>query len=221
MKMQRTETSHDELRDPLLSALLRDAYAEDPALEEAPGRTERIMRHVLAGGVRPVRSPWIAWGWATGMAAAAAVVVVLTLTMLQGPKPPRLVENHNVPAPTPQVVPAPPESPDVTPAPLPPRELVNVPQEQPRTPWQPRPDAPKTPDTPKSPAPAPAAPAPSPTVVAAALYTAGSTAHTVGDYETAYEAYSASYETVPNPQTLLAASDALLQLAAEDTASEG
>ncbi len=222
MKMRRTDTFEQELRDPELAALLREVYADDPALDESTGRTERIMRRVLTTGVRPAPAPWLAWGWATGLAAAAAVVVMLLLGALNGPKTDLVKDDQPASAPKEQVVPQR-AAPLLADQPLPaPRDTVKAPVEQPRRAWL-RPNPPKQ----HEPAPEPpvlaADPAPptEPTVVAAALYTAGSAAQTVGDYEMAYEAYSASYETMPNPETLLAASDALLLMARDTTGSGG
>jgi hypothetical protein len=228
MKMRRTDTFEEELRDPELAALLQDAFADDPALAEAPGRTERIMRRVLTTGVRPAPAPWLAWGWATGLAAAAAVVVMLLFGMQQAPNVakrddlPPVPKEQPAPAPrTPLVVAHPP-----APAPAPTPPALKTPVEQPRREWrQPETPKPHTPDPTPAPAPPVLAtvppPAAEPTAVAAALYTAGSAAQTVGDYETAYEAYAASYETVPNPETLLAASDALLLMARDTSGSDG
>ncbi|HOF87610.1 MAG TPA: hypothetical protein PLZ36_05830 [Armatimonadota bacterium] len=215
--MPRTDTCEQELRDPTLAALLKDAFAEDPALEEAPGRTERIMRRVLTTGVRPAPAPWLAWGWATGLAAAAAAVVLLLLGPLNGPKTDVVHTDPSAPAPQEQA--APQQAPLLVEKITGPRATVTAPVEQPRRAWH-QPEAPTAPPAAGTPDPASAAPDASPTVVAAALYTAGSAAQTVGDYETAYEAYSASYEALPNPETLLAASDALL-LMARDTAGSG
>lgn len=231
MKMPRTEKHDSELRDPLLSALLQEAYADDPAEEDAPGRTERIMRRLLSAGVRPKPSPWFIWSWSAGLAAAAALIVVLMFGLLRAPKDTIADNDHKQPAPQVTHEQNAPNAPHLPPKP----ELAIVPpREQPRSNWHPR--APEQPMPPrnmqehviaKHPAIAdvtdspfkPVEPATSPTTVAAALYTTGTAAHAIGDYETAYEAYSASYETEPNPQTLLAASDALLHLDAEDAGS--
>jgi hypothetical protein len=57
------------------------------------------------------------------------------------------------------------------------------------------------------------------TYAAAALYSAGTVATAVGDHHGAYEAYKASYETMPTPDALLASGDALYRLA-QDTLSD-
>jgi hypothetical protein len=223
-KMSRTDRYTDELRDPALAALLRETYAGDPALEASPGRTERIMRQVLAAAEsqpRPARSPWLVWGWATGAVAAAALVAVLAVSLFHAPAPQvATVPTHGTVAPA-HVVPLPvtpprtpiAKAPVVVPAPQP-AVHEPMPSPAPATPREQRP-------TNKTTRPAPAAPAQTSTEVAVALYTAGKTANDAGDYQGAYQAYQASYDAVPNPQTLLAASDALLKMEGEDAAPEG
>lgn len=46
--MKRIETSLISLHDPALATLLHEAFDDDPALADSAGRTERIMRVVLA-----------------------------------------------------------------------------------------------------------------------------------------------------------------------------
>lgn len=212
MKMLRTDTNlHNELRDPQLTALLRETFANDPALEDAPGRAERIMRRLLASGVRPAPAPWRIWAWASGFAATAAVTALLVLVVLHAPPP-----QHSVTKPAPiAVLPVQPVPPAVIP------EHNNGPRERLHTPRPPR----SNPVMARNPQPPTHLAAPEPNngtvTVASALYTAGATAHAAGDFATAYDAYSASYEASPNPETLLAASDALLHMDAEDNGSDG
>jgi hypothetical protein len=215
----RTNESNEEraLRDPMLTALLQDTFADDPALDEAPGRTEMIMRRLLAADARPKPSPWRLWGWATGAAAATAAAVLLVVTLLHTP-------TTNLPIATNPDTPSAPPRQSVS-APTPryePPALVRVPQERPHENWNPHATpAPGTVEPHRAPQPAPPAPT-TPvvsTTVASALYTTGEAAHAAGDFETAYDAYSASYEAAPNPQTLLAASEALLHMGDEDGGS--
>jgi hypothetical protein len=214
-KMSRTDRYTAELRDPALAALLRETYADDPALTEAPGRTERIMRQVQAAQ-RPASTPWVIWGWASGAVAATVAMGLLALSLLGKPAPELATVT---PPPVSAPVPAPMQA---TPLPLTPRVVARIPEPTP-TPHITTPapvPAPRPPVT-VAHAPMPAAPAASTTTVAAALYTAGAAAHEVGDYEGAYEAYQASYETEPNPETLLAASEALLKMDGDDAQPEG
>jgi len=55
---------------------------------------------------------------------------------------------------------------------------------------------------------------------AAALYSTGTTAQVMGDYETAYEAYQASYDAMPTPEALMASGDALSAMASESLSTE-
>lgn len=224
MTMRTNESKGErELRDPMLTALLQDAYSDDPALAEAPGRTEMIMRRLLAAGVQPKPSPWRVWGWAVGFAATAAVVLVFAMVLLHAPKPQQWANNNNPPqpvAPRHQPAPAPhDERPQLAKEPT-----FNAPRERGHDAWNPRATVNTFGAEPRAPRPAPEprrqpSPPITSTVVASALYTTGETAHAAGDFATAYEAYSASYEAAPNPQTLLAASDALLRMDGEDGGS--
>jgi hypothetical protein len=87
MLHERDQQDYPELRDPQLSALLRKTFADDPALLAAPGRTERIMRRVLASGVRPTprKWSWAPFAWATGSLATTAVAALLIMTLARVP----------------------------------------------------------------------------------------------------------------------------------------
>ncbi len=86
MKRQ-NEKYERELRDPALAALLKAAFTEDAALADAPGRTERIMRQVLASGCHPARRPstWAPLGGVVAAAAAAVLVMILSITLVRLP----------------------------------------------------------------------------------------------------------------------------------------
>jgi len=226
--MTRRFEAEDDLRDPALTALLRNVYTNDPALAEAPGRTERIMRLVLSEGVRPVRRPSVwapfAWACASVATAAAALTLILALATPGGmtgvlayfrPAPANIVAPDST---TPRVIAAHPDRSVPTPI-----AIHNTLDEQPLSVWQMENSA-----APALQKPAPQEPAKEqptviehPTFVAATLYSAGKAAQAVGDTETAYEAYKASYETVPTPDALLASGDALYKMAQESLDSEG
>lgn len=232
--MSRDTNPERELRDPALTALLRETYAEDPALEPAPGRGERIMRAVLATERRRAGVPpfWAAFGWGASATAAAAVIAVLLLggmpsrqnapiatntdnnphvTVADQPKetqPGKTLVEDNVK----EFLPDTPQAPTPQPnwrAPRPPlREVL------PR-PWQEKPARP-LPRT--NPAPA-TTPAGGQTEVAAALYDVATIAYNAGDYETAYEAYQDSYAAVPTPDAILASGRTLMRLSQDELAA--
>lgn len=220
MKARPTYTTPDDLRDSVLTDLLREAYTDDPALAEAPGRSDRIMRAVMASGVRP-RFSWAPLAWAAGTVATAAAAVVLAFSLQQ---PARLPDDNRVAAPAPHVeqttqAAVPTDDPVVAAQPKP-APLPTV-TEQPRPAWiAPRPTPKAVPAPPPTDATSPA-PADEPTYMAADLYAAASTAHAAGDYETAYAAYQASYEMVPTPDALLASAAMLQRMAEEETATNG
>lgn len=228
-----------DLRDPDLAMLLRDAYADDPALKEAPGRSERIMRTVLASGVRsaPRGFRWAPLAWATGSLATAAAALALMFMFMepfghhQAPAGP--VANHSGPS-IPRVadnLPTVPDKKNTGDTPAPPKVdnkqttvwIADKPQpptnQERQVPPHQQPQPPindneltvaKNPETPS------AAPHEDATQVAAALYDAGSAAYAAGDYESAYNAYKASYDITPTPDTLLATGRALEQLANDE-----
>jgi hypothetical protein len=218
-----------ELHDPALSALLREAYRDEDALVDAPERTARIMRRLRAS--RPPRrpAPWTAWVYASCASGLAAAAVLLTLRLTPSPVtispgPPSMTAR--VPAPTPASTPRP--------APAPPRQRPDAvlvdPGEASSPTWvthtplpAPVPLAPTASTAPTlalAPGPAPASSEDSATV-AAALYSAGSVAQVAGDFEAAYTAYHASYETMPTPDAILASGRALQAIAQETLASDG
>lgn len=225
MLKNRSERYTEELRDPALSALLREALDDDAALLAAPGRTDRVMRKVLASGIRPPRrfslAP-LAWGAGAFAAAAAAVLLLFTVARLplpvmpSAPSAPSLV---TMPAPPngrhPAVPPTRPRIEDIAVAPAP------VVIEHPRTAWTPVAAPPHQPGAgPRDRRPADRSTS-NPAVaegrlkVAASLIDAGKAALDAGDYETAYHAYQASYEVSPTPDALLASGAALEQLTEE------
>lgn len=223
---RRTDHDQDALRDPLLSALLREAYADDPALAPAPGRTERIMRGVLTA--HRSRREWGGWsliGWSFGATAMAAAVIAMMIMMAQprqdiaeaiardahriavNPPPNRQTSGttqlEDIAAPFNVVKPLPTQDVPVTP------RTPDAP-EKPMNNWQP------------TPRPAPASvPREQPVTVAASLYAAGTAAYASGEYEAAYEAYQDSYDTVPTPEAILSSGLVLQRLAQEALASEG
>jgi len=77
---------------------------------------------------------------------------------------------------------------------------------EPKTPDAPRPTVPPTPDKQE-------------VTVAAALYEAGAAAYRTGDYETAYQAFQDSYDTVPTPEAALSTGNALMRMARDELAS--
>lgn len=223
------------LRDAGLTALLRETYADDPALMESPGRSERIMRKILTACVQPKRVfRWAPFAWAAGAVATAGVAVALALggfhlgdgtnkgPVVELPKnkvvTPDVVKDEKAPTPVPVRAPEyAVNPPDVPPTPAP---EVKRPQPAPRTP-----QAPRT----KVPAPAPVQapievatkPEQSPVQIASALYTAGDAAQAAGDYESAYQAYDAAYQMNPTPDALLASAEALLAIGKATLDSEG
>ncbi len=69
-----------DLRDDALSGLLRDTYNNDEALQPAPERSERIMRHILAARANPapVRGwQWPGFAWAGGALAMGGLAVAM------------------------------------------------------------------------------------------------------------------------------------------------
>jgi len=234
---RRINRYEEELRDPALSAVLQETFANDPALADAPGRTERVMRMVLATHVKPTRRPavWAPFAWTAAASATAMLVVALAIWMVRLPsgwhtQDQRLIaqlrneaakgatKHPMVIAHLPQFVagetPATADNSDTAQA------AINLDEpEQPAPAWQPVPPQPKTPAVAEAPHDV--------AKVAAALYDAGSTAHAAGDLHAAYSAYQASYAAVPTTDALLASSDALGRLADEalntddDTATDG
>ena len=191
-----------DLRDAQLSALLREAFADAPALAESPGRTDHIMRKILSAGVMPMRRrlPWgLALAWASGGLALAGATLLLTVALLRAPA------NHGTlvasnPSGTPQTTTVqPPVNPPVTPpAPTP---VSDVAQHHVSSPVGTR-VAHGTSERHQRMAAANVLPATTDTdddavKVAAALCETGSTAYSTGDYQTAYDAYEAAYQTSP------------------------
>lgn len=228
-----TERYSTELKDPMLSALLREALSDDPVLHDAPGRTDRIMRKVMASGVRPVRRfGWAPLGWAAGSFATAIAALYLLFTLAHLPLPtvapqsvPPTVADNVTPVPsapmTDNFAPNLPVVPVVTPRV--PSGTPEVPRTSERarrtwpTPIQ-RPDVTIARDIP--PSVQPATTAESQAQVVSALNSAGATASDLGDYATAYHAYAASYDVTPTPDALLASGTAL-QLLAEEAMEAG
>lgn len=230
--MSNRKIAEEELTDPALTALLQDTFAHDPSLADAPGRTERIMRFVLSA---PRPTPWVGWsllGWTAGATATAAALLLLMFHATQLP----LIES-----PTFATAPAQVAIPTAVPATKSPEQSLDIaarlPQPavrnesawewksptttvavHPSSPWM-KPDEINTPpetldgrvdvaeDT---------------TVrTASALNSAGSAAYAAGDYETAYQAYAESYETLPTPDTILHTGQALQRLAQDELTPEG
>jgi len=233
---EHTDQFERELRDPALSALLREAFADDPALQSAPGRTERIMRKVMTSGVRPIRRGvnWGALGWATGAMATAAAAIAIAIGMLHPPQDGQIANGNPpvTPAPTPAVI-----HKDISNnqpiVAVTPDDVLPTVNEAPRPKWEPIPEKRTVTPQLKSRVPehtmvatadsANTAEEPeneSPVHVAAALYSAGSAAQAAGDYQTAYQSYQASYDTMPTPDALLASSRALQQMAQQDLATD-
>ncbi|MHB9134485.1 MAG: hypothetical protein ACYDBB_25720 [Armatimonadota bacterium] len=224
MNTRRIDQFEKELHDPALTSLLRDAFDGDPALAESHGRSERIMRKVLASGIRPARPAvrWAPLAWAFGASAAAAgLVLALVLGLLQSPRGPgNLVDNH--------VAPQQRQEQQVNPKQLADRHLP-VPEERQHDGWQnPAPEGSvvQNPDDilPKHPDDDTQENKPTeenPVRVAEALYAAGDAANAVGDYETAFEAYQASYEAMPTPDAILSSAKMLEHLADAPGGTEG
>jgi len=220
---RRTNIDERELRDPALAALLRDSYQDDPALEPAPGRTERIMRTVLASAPRRQAHPfWASLAW--GFGAAAMAILLLALIIGFGQPGQKVVKHEPVPP-----IHRQPQAPkfdmpdideyadlDKTQLPQPARnvipEALPKPEEKPPTAWQPA--SPR-----QEPVVVPPAPDRQEVVVAAALYEAGATAYSTGDYESAYMAFQDSYDTVPTPEAALSTGNALMRMAREELAT--
>lgn len=214
-----------ELRDPALTQLLQNTFAEDPALQEAPGRTERIMRTVLAHREhrRAINFGWaVSLGWSCGAVAAASLMVVLIL----GGDPRQTVSSLTKPAPIVQ------PTYDVAqqaPKTAPRRHTAPVSLPEPVIAWKaPQPIAPERDATPHvavshKPAPAPiiATKTENHTDTAAALFAAGNAAYAAGDFENAYDAYQASYETIPTPEAILGTGQVLQELASRELSTEG
>lgn len=221
MLEQKYNSYDNDLRDTQLSALLREALADDPALAASPGRAEHIMRKILAVGVMPVRrSPrWGALAWASGWLAAATAALALVLTL-----GPQFAPAGNAPEDAQQSAHAPAQL--LTPSvPLPAIPATrNKENQPPEMPWYAQPsdegqqnalaDA-----APRTDMPYPRQPSISetahPVTVASALSETGSTAYATGDYQTAYDAYEASYVAEPTPHALMGSAIALEQLSTQ------
>jgi len=211
---QHTKHHTQELRDPALSAMLKATFADDPALTEAPGRTERIMRQVLSSGIQPVRRPsnWAPLGWIFATTAAAVLVLVLSIGIIRlpsgwGPEMRNTIARleqtkrdipaiNNVPRAT-----QPRQNPEF--AENFPTVTANPPATQPL--WQPFTLTPQ-----------PRLDLSEMAHKANELYDVGLTAHASGNFSDAYKAYQASYDTMPTPNALLATSDVLGILADEE-----
>jgi len=236
VRQHAVDTGQD-LADPQLSSLLRASFADDPALAEVPGRTQHVMRRILPVAGRWVWPSWAFMGWATGSAMAVAAVLLMMLGANPALGP---VAKAPIPSATP-VIPAPvkpvtqPVAP-VTPVavvastpvalkavPAPAKHIIaHLPA--PATVPAPRVrDHHRTPKAPEQrhPAPPQLADSANPVRIAATLYTTGRAAHVIGDYETAYEAYQASYDTLPTPEALLATSQVMEEIAQQTIASNG
>lgn len=223
--MTRRNDDEKALKDAGLSALLRDAYAGDPALEPAPGRTERIMRSVLASvpPAKPARSAgfWSVFAWSSGALAAAALVVALivgfglkknTEMFANNTKPHSNVQPKEQPPislPRLKDIAQQPNGP--TPEPNPQREQQwQTPQprreQQPRN-WRNEQPAARERETP---------PSSEQVMVASALYSVGKDAYNSGEYETAYQAFRGSYDAAPTPDALLNAGNVLIRMAQDE-----
>lgn len=225
---QDTERDARALRDPALTAILKTTFADDPALAESPGRTERIMRLVLAAGAPPVRRRvnWAPLGWICAAAGAATLVMALAIGLVRlpagwGPEMQNTVataEHATATTPTAPLAPST-ASPDVSgvniaanpsPAVLVPKQEIAAPSAD----WQPLNGA--------------TAPEHNPAQeqeqeqleMADSLYDAGATAHAAGDLQTAYDAYQASYDANPTVHALMAASETLGNLADDELADD-
>ncbi|MHB9023937.1 MAG: tetratricopeptide repeat protein [Armatimonadota bacterium] len=225
----RTDRYETELRDPALTALLRETFADDPALAESPGRSERIMRRILASDKRPARSRafWAPFGWAAGAVGLAALAIAFALGFLHLPQGGQIARDPKVvPQPAPQVVV------DNTPV----NEKIepindNEPVVTPTTPDRPQRIAtekrrttrlhPVSPEKRAPERPVVTAAAEGSEHVAATLYSAGVAAQSTGDNESALEAYQASYDTVPTPEALLASARILESMGEETLSLEG
>ncbi|MHB0939528.1 MAG: hypothetical protein ACYC6A_24295 [Armatimonadota bacterium] len=232
---RRNSTEERELLDPALSALLQETFRDDPALEPAPGRTERIMRTVLAAEKRKPAAPfWASLVWGFGATATAALLLALLLGLGGMWKPAEMAGVDRKPVVTPDQKQQ--QAPvfkvdDIThiakgignPAPEPAHRNMPDPdlkfeEREHRNNIVPR-QEPNVPQTPKTPV-VPPAPSKDEVVVAAVLYEAGTTAYHTGDYETAYQAFHDSYDTVPTPEAALSTGKVLLDLARQELAPE-
>jgi len=217
-----------ELRDPALAALLQETFRDDPALAPAPGRTERIMRAVLVAGPRRQPHPfWASLAWGFGATAVAALLLVLIVGL---GKPTQVADNDRKPAPPSLRPDRQQQHPMVslrqiekfadgtansTPLPRPKQEPIPQvlrPKEKAPTVWEPAPRD-------NTPVVVPPAPDTQSVTVAAALYEAGNTAYQTGDYESAYQAFQDSYDTVPTPEAALSTGKALARMARQELAS--
>jgi hypothetical protein len=222
---RRTDIDERELRDPALAALLQETFRDDPALAPAPGRTERIMRAVLAPGKRRQAHPfWASLAWGFGATATAALLLALIIGL--GKPGEQMVEQRPIQSNRPQEQ-APiftvPSTDDIAIVPdstlLPPKQEaipapVPKPEEKTPAPWTPPPG-----EQHEAPAMVPPAPDQQEVIVASALYEAGATAYSTGDYETAYLAFQDSYDTVPTPEAALSTGNVLIRMAREELAS--
>lgn len=231
---QRTHTEERELRDPTLTALLQEAFRDDPALEPAPGRTERIMRTVLAAERRKPAAPfWSSLFWGAGATATAGLLLALMLGLGGMWKPDSRdvvkVDDPQKPVQQKQVAPpvkvedvaslvngasgktpsqsarSTPQDPELTFTEREHRQVVPQPQQT-------------VEETPTSVI--PPAPSQEEVIVATALYKAGDTAYHTGDYEAAYQAFQDSYDAVPTPEAALSTSKVLLDMARQELDSE-
>ena len=217
-----------ELRDPSLAALLREAYADDPALAPSPGRTERIMRAVKTTGRRGVHAVWSSFAWGVGATAVAAVLVAFILGMSQPrgtqiatpdlPKPSVIVTDNSKQKP--DSAPKVPTFATVPQEPLAPPDMTIA--KTPKTPVEEK--APQAPwiDTPRDrqpDAPGNNMPDHEEVIVAAALYNVGKMAYQYGDYESAYAAFEDSYDTMPTPEAALGTGNVLVRMAQEQLAA--
>ena len=227
MLNKRTNRYCEDLQDPALSALLLEAMADDPALIDAPGRADRIMRKVLASGVQPAPHGfrWIPFAWTSGTLAAATALVFLAFGLARlpqgaAPTPPAPIVAQRTASPVASM-------PAVTPA----MTATPVPDEETPDRWQSlRQDTPvrqtaapvtsvKTTRVAREETPVRETPADNPAQIADTLYAAGEAADAVGDHETAFANYQAAYEISPTPDSLLASGNALEQLNQEDDTS--
>ena len=197
---------NDELRDPMLSALLREAYADDPALAPAPGRSDRIMRKIMTSGVRPApHYRWTPFAWAGGALATAALLLLL---LLGGGKPDRDAIVHLPKDKAPIAIPVVP--PDMEPG-IASNHPAPVPEKVPAV----RSQAPRQPRLPRLPRQEQVAVRSNDTTVAAAYLAMAESATQMGDHEAAYEMYNAAYEVEPSSVTLMASANALERQANE------
>jgi|GEM_PF-2113396 len=214
-------TDERELRDPALVTLLRESYRDDPALDPAPGRTERIMRAVMATAPRRQAHPfWASLAW--GFGAAAMAILLLGLIIGFGRPGEKIVHRGPDPLIKPEQQKPDFKLPDIdqvangTQPPRPKQavipDLAPKPEEKEPEPWP-------APARQEEPVTVPPAPDQQEVVVAAALYEAGAAAYSTGDYESAYQAFQESYDTVPTPDAALSTGNALIRMAREELAS--